>query len=155
MKTLEDLIAFNERERSREMPFSGQETFIEAQSKGPLTTPAYRSALAKCRRLSRRMGIDALMAKHRLDAIVAPTGGPAWSTDHVNGDHFSGGSSTPAAVAGYPAITVPAGDVFGLPVGICFFGSAWSEAKLIRYAFAYEQATHMRRPPTFLSTSET
>jgi amidase len=155
MKSLEDLIAFNEREKERELAFSGQETFIEAQAKGPLTTPAYRSALARCRRLSRRLGIDALMARHRLDAIVAPTGGPAWTTDHVNGDHFSGGSSTPAAVAGYPAITVPAGDVFGLPVGICFFGAAWSEARLIKLAFAYEQATHHRRPPAFLATTET
>ena len=154
MKTLKDLIAFNQREKDREMAFSGQEIFLEAEEKGPLTTPAYRTALAKCRRLSRRLGIDALLAKHRLDAIVAPTGGPAWATDHVNGDHFSGGSSTPAAVAGYPAITVPAGDVFGLPVGICFFGAAWSEAKLIRLAYSYEQATRLRRPPSFLATGE-
>lgn len=154
MKSLEDLIAFNEREKEREMAFSGQEIFLEAQAKGPLTTPAYRTALTRCRRLSRRQGIDALMAKHRLDAIVAPTGGPAWMTDHINGDHFSGGSSTPAAVAGYPAITVPAGEVFGLPVGICFFGSAWSERTLIRLAFGYEQATRLRQPPRFLATSE-
>jgi amidase len=137
------------------MPFFGQEIFHQANEKGPLTTPTYRNALAKCRRLSRRQGIDALIAKHRLDAIVAPTGGPAWTTDHLNGDHFTGGSSTPAAVAGYPAITVPAGAVFGLPVGITFFGAAWSEHRLIRLAFGFEQATRHRRPPEFKPTSET
>lgn len=151
VRTLEDLIAFNEREKAREMPFFGQEIFHLAQEKGPLSTRAYRDALARCQRLSRRQGIDALIAKHRLDAILAPTGGPAWTTDHINGDHFSGGSSSPAAVAGYPAVTLPAGHVFGLPVGISFFGAAWSEAKLIRIAFAYEQASKHRRPPEFLA----
>lgn len=150
MHTLADLIAFNERERAREMPFFDQEIFLMAQEKGPLTTKAYRDALAKDIRLSRRQGIDALVARHRLDAIVAPTGGPAWTTDHVNGDHFSGGSSTPAAVAGYPAITLPAGHVMGLPVGISFFGAAWSEARLIRIAYGYEQASKQRQPPRFL-----
>jgi amidase len=151
-RTLADLIAFNDRENEREMPFFGQEIFLRAQEKGPLTTPAYRNALARCRRLSRRQGIDALVAQHRLDAIVAPTGGPAWTTDHLNGDHFTGGSSTPAAVAGYPAITVPAGAVAGLPIGLSFFGPAWSELKLIRLAFGFEQATRLRRPPAFLTT---
>ena len=154
-KTLADLIAFNDREKEREMPFFGQEIFLRAQEKGPLTTPAYRNALARCRRLSRRQGIDALVAKHRLDAIIAPTGGPAWTTDHLNGDHFTGGSSTPAAVAGYPAITVPAGAVAGLPIGLSFFGPAWTESKLIRLAFGFEQATRHRRPPSFRPTSET
>lgn len=150
VKTLADLIAFNEREKAREMPFFGQEIFIMAEEKGPLTSPAYRRALLKGHRLSRREGIDAMVARHRIDAILAPTGGPAWTTDHVNGDHFSGGSSTPAAVAGYPSITVPAGNIFGLPVGISFYGPAWSEATLIRIAYAYEQASKQRRVPEFL-----
>jgi amidase len=154
-KNLADLIAYNEREKEREMPFFGQEIFIRANEKGPLTSTAYRNALARCRRLSRRQGIDALVAKHRLDAIIAPTGGPAWTTDHLNGDHFTGGSSTPAAVAGYPAITVPAGAVAGLPIGLSFFGPAWSEFKLIRLAYGFEQATRHRRPPAFRPTSET
>ena len=149
--SLEELIAFNEREQSREMPFFGQEQLLSAQKKGPLTTPAYRAAAAKCRRLARAQGIDAVMASHRLDAIVAPTGSPAWTTDLVNGDHFTGASSTPAAVAGYGTITVPAGQAFGLPVGISFIGGARSEDKLIALAYAYEQATKHRRPPTFAS----
>jgi amidase len=136
------------------MPFFGQEIFQLAAAKGPLTAPAYRNALARCRRLSRRQGIDALIARHRLDAIVAPTGGPAWTTDHLNGDHFTGGSSTPAAVAGYPAITVPAGAVGGLPIGLAFFGPAWSEPTLVRLAFGFEQATRHRKPPAFRPTSE-
>jgi amidase len=155
VKTLDDLIAFNEREREREMPFFGQEIFLMAKEKGPLTARAYTNALARCRRLSRREGIDAMVAKHRLEAVVAPAGGPAWTTDHVNGDHFTGGSSTPAAVAGYPAITVPAGEVFGLPVGLTFFGPAWSESRLIRLAYGYEQATRLRKPPGFRSSAET
>lgn len=147
--SLADLIAFNKREHDREMPFFGQELFESAQKKGPLTTPAYRAALAKCRTLSRAEGVDLVMQQHRLDALVAPTGGPAWTTDLLNGDHFTGGSSTAAAVAGYPSITVPAGDVRGLPVGISFIGRAWSEPKLIALAYAYEQATKHRRPPAF------
>jgi amidase len=131
------------------MPFFGQELFESAQKKGPLTTPAYRTALANCRTLSRAQGIDLVMRQHRLDALVAPTGGPAWTTDLINGDHFTGASSTPAAVAGYPSITVPAGDVRGLPVGMSFIGRAWSEPKLIALAYAYEQATKHRRPPAF------
>src|SRR4051794_35215490 len=147
--SLEEIIAFNEREKAREMPYFGQELFLTAQKKGPLTTPAYRTALARCRTLARTQGIDATLARYRLDAIVAPTGSPAWTTDLVNGDHFTGASSTPAAVAGYPSITVPAGQAFGLPVGISFIGAAWSDPKLIALAYAYEQATHHRRPPTF------
>jgi amidase len=145
--SLEDLIAFNEREKAREMPYFGQEQFLAAQKKGPLTTPAYVAALAKCRALARTQGIDLVLKQHRLDAIVAPTGSPAWTTDLINGDHFTGASSTPAAVAGYASITVPAGSAFDLPVGISFIGGAWSESKLIALAYAYEQATKHRKPP--------
>jgi amidase len=152
--SLEDLIAFNEANRSREMPFFGQELLVQAQKKGPLTDKAYRDALAMNVRLSRKEGIDAVIDGLRLDALVAPTGSPAWRTDLVNGDHFTGSSSTPAAVAGYPAITVPAGYAFGLPVGISFIGRAWSEALLIKLAYAYEQGTKHRRPPTFLATAD-
>jgi amidase len=147
--SLADVIAFNEREKAREMPFFGQELFIQADKKGPLTSPAYRRALATCQSRARALGIDAVMTRLRLDAIVAPTGSPAWPTDLLNGDHFVGASSTPAAVAGYPSITVPAGVVHGLPVGLSFIGRAWSEQKLIAFAYAYEQATKHRRPPTF------
>jgi amidase len=150
MKTLKDLIDFNGKNRDKEMPYFGQEIFIKAEAKGPLTDAAYKKALAKDIRMSRKEGIDALMNKHKLDAIIAPTGGPAWTTDLINGDHFTGGSSTPAAVAGYPNIQVPAGFAFGLPVGISFFGRAWSEPTLIKLAYAYEQATKFRRPPQFL-----
>ena len=148
-RTLKDLIDFNERHREREMPYFGQEIFLRAQGKGPLTDKAYLAALARNRRLSRAEGIDAVMSRHRLDALVAPTGGPPWTTDLVNGDHFSGGSSTPAAVAGYPNVTVPAGFVHGLPVGVSFFGRAYSEPALIRLAYAFEQATKHRQPPKF------
>ena len=154
VKSLADVIAFNEKNAEREMPYFGQELLEQAAAKGPLSSPEYRTALAKCGDLARTRGIDAVMAKHRLDAIVAPTGGPAWVTDLVNGDHFSGGSSTLPAVAGYPNITVPAGFIRGLPVGISFFGRAWSEPVLFRLAFAYEQATHHRRAPRFLATVE-
>jgi amidase len=147
--SLSSLIAFDEREKAREMPYFGQEQFVAAEKKGPLTSPGYKAALAKCRLLSRARGVDAIMRADRLDALVAPTGSPAWTTDLINGDHFTGASSTPAAVAGYPSITVPAGEAFGLPVGISFIGRAWSEAKLIGLAYSYEQATKHRRPPTF------
>ena len=118
-----------------------------AQKKGPLTSAAYRRSLATCRSRARTLGIDAVMKRLKLDALIAPSGSPAWPTDLVNGDHFTGASSTPAAVAGYPNITVPAGEVHGLPVGISFFGRAWSEAKLIGYAYAYEQASKRRSAP--------
>jgi len=153
-RSLKELIEFNERNREREMPYFGQEIFIRAQAKGALTDKAYLAALAKNHRLSRAGGIDAAMNKHRLDAIIAPTGGPPWTTDLVNGDHYTGGSSTPAAVAGYPNINVPAGYVFGLPVGISFFGRAYSEPVLIRLAYAFEQATKHRRPPQFRDTAD-
>jgi amidase len=134
------------------MPFFGQEIFEMAQKKGPLTSPAYRRALATCRSRARTMGIDAVMTRHKLDAIIAPTGSPAWPTDLVNGDPSLGSSSTPAAVAGYPNITVPAGEVYGLPVGVSFIGRAWSEARLVALAYAYEQASRHRKPPRFLPT---
>jgi len=153
-RSLKELIEFNERNREREMPYFGQEIFTKAQAKGPLTSKAYLAALAKNHRLSRAGGIDAAMNKNRLDALVAPTGGPPWTTDLVNGDHFSGGSSTPAAVAGYPNINVPAGYIYDLPVGISFFGRAYSEPVLIKLAYAFEQATKHRRPPQFRDTVE-
>ncbi|HTS89657.1 MAG TPA: amidase [Gemmatimonadales bacterium] len=155
VSTLADVIAFNERERARVMPFFGQETFIKAEARGPLTDLAYRRAKARCLKLWRTEGIDAVISKHRLDALVAPTGNPAWPIDLVNGDHFTGSVTTPAAVAGYPHITVPAGFAFGLPVGLSFFGSAWSEPLIIGLAFAFEQATRHRRPPSFLTTADT
>jgi len=134
------------------MPFFGQEIFLSAEKKGPLTSPAYRRALATCRSRARALGIDAVMTRLKLDAIVAPTASPAWPTDLLNGDHFLGASSSPAAVAGYPSITVPAGFARGLPVGLTFIGRAWSESRLIALAYAYEQSTKHRRAPTFPPT---
>jgi amidase len=148
-RTLADLIAFNKEHSDREMPYFGQEIFLQSEKRGPLTNPQYIAARTRCRLLARAQGIDLVLRQHRLDAIVAPTGGPAWTTDLVNGDHFAGASSTPAAVAGYPSITVPAGDAFGLPVGISFIGTAWSEPRLIALAYAYEQITKHRAAPTF------
>jgi amidase len=150
--SLADVIAFNERNAAREMPYFAQEIMIKAQKKGPLTEKAYRDALAQCRKLSRAEGIDAVVAKYKVQAIVAPTTGPAWVTDWLNGDHDTGGCSTPAAVAGYPHITVPAGFIHGMPVGISFFGPAWSEPALVKIAYAFEQARQARRPPQFLPT---
>lgn len=148
--SLEELIAFNDQNQDRVMPFFGQERMLKAQEKGHLTDEAYCKALEANRRLSRDEGIDMVIQKHRLDAILAPTGGPAWPTDWVNGDHYGGGSSSPAAVAGYPAITVPAGYVFGLPIGITFFAGAYQEPTLLRVAYAFEQATRVRHPPQFI-----
>jgi amidase len=153
VRTLADVIKFNEQNREVEMPYFGQELFLRAQEKAGLDTPAYKKALADNQRLSRAEGIDAALKRHGVEALVAPTGGPAWLTDLVNGDHFTGvSSSTPPAVAGYPAITVPAGFVFGLPVGITFMGGAWSEPTLIKLAYAFEQQTRRRQPPRLLST---
>lgn len=150
--TLKEVIEFNERNRDKEMPYFGQDLFLKAEAKGPLTEKAYLDALDKNHRLARTEGIDATMDKYHLDAIVAPTGGPAWLTDLLNGDHVAGGSSNAAAVAGYPNINVTAGSVSGLPIGISFFGRTWSEPTLIRLAFAFEQATKARRAPKFLKT---
>ena len=147
--TLGDVIAFNEKNKDREMPWFAQNIMIEAEAKGPLTDKAYLEALKKSRKASRENGIDAAVAKFRLDAIIAPTSGPSWLIDWVNGDHYTGGCSTLAAVAGYPHITVPAGFVHGLPIGMSFFGSAWSEPKLFKLAYAFEQTTKARREPQF------
>jgi amidase len=152
VRTLKDIIDFNDRNRQKEMPYFGQDLFLKAEAKGPLTEKAYLDALDKNHQLARTEGIDATMDKYRLDAMVAPTGGPAWLTDLINGDHSAGGSSNAAAVAGYPNINVTAGFISGLPVGISFFGRAWSEPTLIRLAFAFEQTTKARRAPRFLST---
>jgi amidase len=150
VKSLKEIIDFNEKNAAKEMPYFGQENFLKAEEKGPLTTKEYVDAIAKNHELAGKLGIDKTMEEHKLDAIVAPTGGPAWLTDIVNGDSFSGGSSEFAAVAGYPNVNVVAGFVRGLPVGISFFGRAWSEPVLIRLAYAYEQASKFRKAPTFL-----
>ena len=147
--SLADVIAFNEANADREMPYFGQEILIEAEAKGPLTEAAYETARSEANRLSRAEGLDATLAEHRLDAILGPSGGPAWVTDLVHGDRFSVSSSGAAAVAGYPNVTVPAGHIQGLPVGVSFFGAAWSEPTLIRIAWAFEQAAPHRRPPRF------
>src|ERR1043165_4550004 len=149
--TLKEAIEFNEKNHDKEMPYFGQEIFLRAEAKGPLTDKAYLDALEKDQRMSRAEGIDATMNKNKLDAIIAPTGGPPWTTDLINGDHFSGSSSTPPAVAGYPNINVPVGYIYGLPVGISFMGRAYSEPVLIKLAYAFEQATKFRRVPQFLT----
>jgi amidase len=150
--TLKEVIEFNESNRQKEMPYFGQDLLVKAEAKGPLTDKEYVDALAKNHQLARTEGIDALMDKFHLDAIIGPTGGPAWLTDLVNGDHFGGGSSSAAAVAGYPNINVTAGYISGLPVGISFFGRAWSEPTLIKLAYSFEQATKARKAPRFLPT---
>jgi amidase len=150
--SLKDVIEFNERNRDKEMQYFAQDVFIKAVAKGPLTSKEYLDALEANHRLSRAEGIDGLMDKLHLDAIMAPTGSPAWLTDLVNGDHSGGGSSNAAAVAGYPDITVPAGFIAGLPVGLSFFGRAWSEPVLLKIAYGFEQATKARKPPRFLPT---
>ena len=152
--SLRDIIDFNKAHSDRELQFFGQDLFLKAQKKGPLTDEAYVRALAKNHRFTRTEGIDAAMDKYRLDALVAMTAGPSWLTDLINGDHDTGGSSSWAAVAGYPNINVPVGFVFGLPVGISFFGRAWSEPKLIKIAYAFEQATRGRKVPQFLATAK-
>lgn len=150
MGSLGDIIAFNEANAAREMPYFGQEIFHAANALGDLDSPGYREARTTALRLARAQGIDAVMNEHRLDAIVAPTTRPAWKIDLVNQDLSSAGASGAAAIAGYPSITVPNGYVFGLPVGILFYGRAWSENVLVRLAYAYEQATRHRRAPRLL-----
>jgi amidase len=152
VRTLKDIIEFNDRNRQKEMPYFGQDLFLKAEGKGPLSEKAYLDAVARNHQLARNEGIDAIMDKHHLDALVAPTGGPAWLTDLINGDHSGGGSSNAAAVAGYPNVNVTAGSIFGLPVGISFFGRAWSEPTLIKLAYSFEQAAKARQAPRFLAS---
>ena len=154
MRSLADLIDFNNQNRDRELQYFGQEVFEQSEEKGPLTDREYQDALANAHRLSRDEGIDAVMNEHQLDAIIAPAGGPAWMIDLINGDHYQGGSSTFAAVSGYPNVTLPMGTVFRLPVGMSIFGRAWSEPTLLRIAYGFEQVTQHRQPPTFLPTLE-
>lgn len=148
-RSLADLIAYNRAHAGEELTLFGQELFEQAEAKGPLTQPAYRRALALGRRYARTHGIDAVLRKHRLQALIAPTGGPAWLIDPINGDAFGASASSPPAVAGYPHVTVPMGQVSGLPVGLSFIGTAWSDARLLQLAHAYEQATRHRAPPTY------
>jgi amidase len=152
VKSLKDVIAFNEQHKSKEMPYFGQDLFLKAEEKGPLTSKEYLDALANNHKSTRADGIDFVMDKFKLDALIGPTGSPAWLTDLVNGDHSSGGSSNAAAVAGYPNINVTAGYLYGLPVGISFFGRAWSEPTLLKIAYAFEQLTKARQKPMFLPT---
>jgi amidase len=154
VKSLQEIIDFNERNKQTEMAYFGQDLLLAAQEAGHLTDYKYMEALAKCRRLSRTEGIDAAMDVHDLDALIAPTLGPACVIDLINGDHWLGGSVNPASIAGYPSITVPAGFVFGLPCGMSFFGRAWSEPKLLRIAYAFEASTQIRKAPQFLPTVE-
>jgi amidase len=150
--SLKEIIDFNSRNKDKEMPYFDQDIFIKAEAKGPLTSKEYTDALEKDLRLSRTEGIDAVMDQYKLDAIMAPTAGPAWFTDWVNGDCSNGGSSNAAAVAGYPDVTVPAGFIFGLPVGVSFFGKAWSEGTLLKIAYGFEQLTKVRKGPEFLGS---
>jgi amidase len=150
VKSLRELIEFNERHRDEELRFFGQEILIQAEAKGPLTEQGYLDARSRCLQWSRRL--ETLLEEQRLDAIVAPTSGPAHTLDLIHGDRGLGGSSSYAAVADLPNITVPCGDVHGLPVGISFFGRKWSEPRLLALAYAFEQTTKARKPPRFLPT---
>ncbi|MGH8495639.1 MAG: amidase [Gammaproteobacteria bacterium] len=146
LKSLEEIIEFNAANVETVMPYFGQDIMQESQAKGPLTDKEYVEALATSKRIARE-GIDKVMRKHDLDALIAPSNGPAWLTDYVTGDHFSTGSSSLAAISGYPNVTVPAGFISGLPVGVSFFGAAFSEMKLLEIAYAFEQVSKLRRPP--------
>lgn len=153
VRNMADVIAFNVKRRDKEMPYFEQEHLVASNAKAGLDSKEYRDALANSLRYSREEGIDKVIAEHKLDALVAPTGGPAWLTDYINGDHYGGSFSSPAAVAGYPHVTVPAGYVSGLPVGLSFVAGAWTEAALIRMAYAYEQATLHRKAPRFAASA--
>ncbi len=152
VKSLADVIAFNDAHQGSELQLFGQETMVSSQKRGPLTSPVYRRALARCHRVARTQGIDLVVTRHRLDAIVCPSSTPQRQIDFVNGDGGSVDCTTPAAVAGYPHVTVPMGYVLGVPVGLSFFTRAWREPVLIKAAYAYEQASRMRRTPQFLPT---
>lgn len=152
--TLAELIAYNQENRASEMPWFAQEIFEQAEAKGPISDAAYRNALDLCRRQARERGLDALFREHRLDALVAPSNAPAWVTDLVNGDKYSGGNSSVAAVAGYPSLTVPMDHAHELPLGISFIGLAWTEARLLGFGYAFEQQVKARRAPRFLRTLE-
>lgn len=153
-KNLQDLINFDNSHKTQELKYFGQEIFSQSQARGPLTDPTYVKARSSARSIAQH-SIDDTMAKYKLCAIIAPTNGPAWTTDLINGDHFSVGSSSPAAIAGYPSITVPAGYSFNLPVGMSFIGGKWDEPALIGLSYAWEQATHVRHAPKFLPTVAT
>ncbi|MFW9924371.1 MAG: amidase family protein, partial [Candidatus Thorarchaeota archaeon] len=152
IKSMADIIKFNEENSAKVMPYFKQEIFKMANEKGPLSDNEYLEIKQKCQQLSREKGLDATLSEHQLDAIIAPSGGPSWIIDYVNGDHFTGGSSSPSAIAGYPNITVPAGYVKNLPIGISFMGTEFQEYKLLKFAYAYEQATKIRKPPSFEKT---
>jgi amidase len=152
MLTLADVVSFNEKNRAREMPYFDQDLFIKAEARGPISSKAYRDLETKLSHAAKGEGIDKVMIEHKLDAMVAPTDAPAWPSDYVLGDHSISTASTPAAIAGYPHVTVPAFQVYGLPVGLSFFGSPRTEIKLIRYAYTFEQATNARKPPEYLPT---
>jgi amidase len=154
VKSLEEVIEFNVANREKTMPFFGQDILLKAQEKGSLDSKEYVEALEKCRKLARTEGLDPVLKDNKLDAVVAPSGGPAWLTDHVTGDHFSGGSSSLAAVSGYSSITVPAGYIHGLPIGMSFIGGPYQEPVLIRLTYSFEQATSVRNPPEFRTTVE-
>jgi amidase len=156
VKSMAEVIKFNDENSARVMPYFGQEHMLAAQEKGGLRDKAYRDALAKNHLLTRKNGIDAVMRKYKLDALIVPSGGPAWMIDLANGDaiNWDMESTSPAAVAGYPHITVPMGYIFGLPAGLSFFAKAWGEPTLIKLAYAFEQATRVRVEPKFLKTAE-
>jgi amidase len=151
IKNLKGLIEFNKSD-TIELKYFNQEILVEAEKKGDLSSPEYRKSLEKMLMATRKEGIDKIMNSNNLDALIAPTGSPAWKTDLILGDHFGGSSSSPAAISGYPAITVPMGFISGLPVGISFFGRAWSEPLLLEMAYSYEQASKHRKAPCFIAT---